>query len=60
MSKTSKNGGLINNDNQPQVSKELKSNKIQFEDGFRLRDFMDVMDEVDYFLLKVPLFHQDQ
>jgi len=52
MSKTSKNGGLINNDNQPQVSKELKSNKIQSEDGFRLRDFMDVMDEVDYFLLK--------
>ena len=52
MSKTSKNGGLINNDNQPQVSKELKSNKIQFEDGFRLRDFMDVMDEVDSFLLK--------
>ena len=52
MSKTSKNGGLINNDNQPQVSKELKSNKIQSEDGFRLRYFMDVMDEVDYFLLK--------
>ena len=52
MKETSKNGGLINNDNQPQVSKELKSNKIQFEDGFRLRDFMDVMDEVDYFLLK--------
>ena len=52
MNETSKNGGLINNDNQPQVSKELKSNKIQFEDGFRLRDFMDVMDEVDYFLLK--------
>ncbi len=52
MSKTSKNGGLINNDNQPQVSKELKSNKIQFEDGFRLRDFMDVMNEVDSFLLK--------
>ena len=52
MSKTSENGGLINNDNQPQVSKELKSNKIQSEDGFRLRYFMDVMDEVDYFLLK--------
>lgn len=52
MNKTSKNGGLINNDNQPQVSKELKSNKIQSEDGFRLRYFMDVMDEVDYFLLK--------
>ena len=52
MSKTSENGGLINNDNQPQVSKELKSNKIQFEDGFRLRDFMDVMNEVDSFLLK--------
>ena len=52
MNETSKNGGLINNDNQPQVSKELKSNKIQFEDGFRLRDFMDVMDEVDSFLLK--------
>ena len=52
MSKTSKNGGLINNDNQPQVSKELKSNKIQSEDGFSLRYFMDVMDEVDYFLLK--------
>ena len=34
------------------MSKELKSNKIQFEDGFRLRDFMDVMDEVDSFLLK--------
>ena len=52
MNETIKNGGLINNDNQPQVSKELKSNKIQFEDGFRLRDFMDVMDEVDSFLLK--------
>ena len=47
-----KNGDVMNKSNQPQVSKELKSNKIQSEDGFRLRDFMDVMDEVDYFLLK--------
>jgi len=31
MSKTSKNGGLINNDNQPQVSKELKSNKMKVD-----------------------------
>lgn len=47
-----KNGDVMNKSNQPQVSKELKSNKIQSEDGFRLRYFMDVMDEVDYFLLK--------
>jgi hypothetical protein len=31
MNETSKNGGLINNDNQPQVSKELKSNKMKVD-----------------------------
>ena len=31
MNETIKNGGLINNDNQPQVSKELKSNKMKVD-----------------------------
>jgi hypothetical protein len=48
MSKTSKNEGLINNDNQPQVSKELKIDKRYIEDVFSFRDFYDVMDRVDY------------
>ena len=52
MSKTSKNEGLINNDNQPQVSKELKIDKRYIEDVFSFRDFYDVMDRVDYHLLK--------
>ena len=34
------------------MSKELKSNKIHGVNGFRLRYFYDVMDEVDEYLLK--------